>query len=111
MKSQKQDSQGVALLKRDGKLLSDALSKAKILGNQFSSVFTKDAPDTANIRKEGPSYSPLPDLVITTEGVEKLLAGLNPSKAAGPDGISARLLKNCSREVAPVIRGIFQQTL
>ena len=57
LEAQRQDSQGVAPLKEKNQLLSDAISKAKALGAQFSSVFTEDTPDTANIRKEGPSFS------------------------------------------------------
>ena len=69
LKAQGQDSQGVAPLKVGSQLLSEALSKARILGTQFSSVFTKDTEDTADIRKEGPSYPDIAQLHITTQGV------------------------------------------
>ena len=75
-------------LKERNQLFSDALSKAKTLGDQFSSVFTDDTPDIANIRNEGPRFPPIKDLIFTTEGVKKLLNGLNPGKTGGPDGMS-----------------------
>ena len=39
-------------------------------------------------------------LIINQNEVEKLLSGLNPSKAAGPDQISCRILKELSVELA-----------
>ena len=101
LKAQRQDSQ----------LLAGALSKPKALGAQFSSVFTEDTPDIADIRKEGPSYPPINDLNITTEGVQKLLNSLNPSKAGGPDEMSARMMKGLSEEIAPILASIFTQSL
>ena len=79
------------------------------LSKQFCSVFTKDTPETADLRMEGPSYPPIPDLKIKTEGIVKLMTGLNPSKAAGPDEIPARLLKNLATELAPVVTSIFSK--
>ena len=111
MKAQRQDSQGVAPLKDGSRLLSDSLSKARKLGAQFSSVFTKDTPESSSIRKEGPNYPPIPDLNITTDGVQKLLMELNPGKASGPDEMPARLLKNLASEIAPVLTAIFKQSI
>jgi hypothetical protein len=39
------------------------------------------------------------DINITVSGVEKLLSKLNPTKAAGPDNITPRVLK----ELAPIL--------
>ena len=62
LKAQRQDNQGVAPLREGNKLLSDALLKAKALNAQFSSVFTRDTPETADTRLEGPEYPPIPPL-------------------------------------------------
>ena len=110
-KAQKQDSQGVAPIRDGCKLLPDAKSKAEALSKQFCSVFTKDTPETADLRMEGPSYPPISELKIQTEGIVKLMTGLNPSKAAGPDEIPARLLKNLATELAPAVTSIFSQSL
>jgi len=92
--SQRQDNQGVSALTRGPQLYSDALTKARLLSEQFSSVFTKDTPETAEIRLQGPQYPPLEKLVVTEVGVCKLLKNLNPGKASGPDEIPTRLLED-----------------
>ena len=49
--------------------------------------------------------------IINQNGVEKLLSGLNPSKAAGPDKIPCRILKELSVELAPIFAALFSQSL
>ena len=111
VKAQKQDSAGVAPLRSGGELMSDATGKARVLGDQFASVFTEDTPETADLRSEGPAYPPIHDLTIQDDGIEKLLSGLNASKASGPDEIPARLLKELSQELAPVVASLFRQSI
>ena len=41
----------------------------------------------------------------------KLLDGLNVHKAPGPDGLNARVLKECSNEISPILALIFNETL
>jgi hypothetical protein len=53
----------------------------------------------------------MPNINISTEGVRKLLAGLNIHKAAGPEGVSTRILKEFASELAPVFATLFQATL
>ena len=53
----------------------------------------------------------MPDNIISVEGVAKLLHDLNPSKASGPDNISARILKLTAEEIASVLSIIFQKSL
>ena len=43
--------------------------------------------------------------------VLKLLNNLKIHKAAGPDGLSARVLKECSSEIAPILALIYNETL
>ena len=108
--SQKNDTRGVAPLKEDGVLHTDSHDKAEILNRQFVSVFTKDVLGT-NRLLHGPSYPPIGGLTISTRGVEKLLAGINPSKAGGPDQVPCRFLKEMSTVLAPILSAIFQQSL
>ena len=44
------------------------------------------------------------DIVVTKEGVTKLLKGLNPSKALGPDEFHPRVLKEVATELGPTLR-------
>ena len=49
--------------------------------------------------------------MVSTEGVIKLLKGLNPSKAFGPDELHPRVLKELANELGPVFSHLFQQSL
>ena len=51
------------------------------------------------------------EIVVTKEGVTKLLKGLNPSKALGPDELHPRVLKELSKELRPVFAHLFQQLI
>ena len=44
------------------------------------------------------------DIVVTKEGVTKLLKGLNPSTAFGPDELHPRVLKEFATELGPFLR-------
>ena len=48
------------------------------------------------------------DIVISKDGIIKLLKGLNPSKALGPDELHPRVLKELATELGPVFDHLFQ---
>ena len=50
-------------------------------------------------------------LLVSSKGVEKLLSKLNVKKASGPDNISCHILRELSAELAPVLAGIFTQSI
>jgi hypothetical protein len=111
MKFKKQDSIGVAPLKRSGGLTNESKEKAEILSNQFKSVFTKlkqSIPTTVLQQRAG---STMQHLKITVEGVETLLKNTNTSKATGPDRIPNIILKTCAEELAPCLGKIFQKSV
>ena len=54
-------------------------------------------------------YETAPNINITEEGVRKLLTGLNPHKAAGPDSITPRVLKELADEIAPIVQLIYKR--
>ena len=111
IRSQKQDNLGVSPLKKDGQLHPDHASKCEILADQFRSVFTKDSDDPhRNTRLFGPAYPPIHDLSISVVRVRKLLQGINPTKASGPDEIPCRLLRELATELAPAFTRLFTQT-
>ena len=51
------------------------------------------------------------EITVDPNGVAKLLNSLNIHKAPGPDGLSARVLKECSSEIAPVLTFIYNESL
>ena len=51
------------------------------------------------------------DIVVSAVGVIKLLKGLNPSKALGPDELHPRVLKELASELGPVFAHLFQQSI
>ena len=88
MKGLCRDNSGIAPLKRDGLLHSDPKTKAELLNNKLSSVFTSE--DKINMPELGQSKTDnIPMPTVHQEGVVKLLRNLNPHKATGPDEISA----------------------
>ena len=107
VKGMKCDSSGVATLKKDGTNYSEACDKAEILNDQFASVFTRE--DNSNMPSMGNSLkSEAPPLIIQDNGIKKILEGLNPHKASGPDEISSRFLKEMAPSISPALTLIFQ---
>ena len=53
----------------------------------------------------------MPDISIAAEGIDKLLVGLNPHKAAGPDKFKPIVLQTLHKELAPILQLIFQRSL
>ena len=59
----------------------------------------------------GGSYKSAPEINIACTGVLKLLQKLNPNKAAGPDNIRPKILKELAPEIAPILTIIFRKSL
>ena len=95
--AKKCDSSGISPLIRDDVAHSDPQVKTNILNNQFASAFTEK--DTSSLSSLGPSPFPdVPAFEIGTAEVKKLLRGLKPHKAPGPDNIPTRFLKEAANE-------------
>jgi len=110
IKSLRNESCGVAPLREDGILKSSSSDKAEILNRQFSSVFIND---TSTFQSDlGPSpFTDMTNINVTQAGVFKLLSGLKPHKAAGPDAMKPRVLKECAKEIAPIFTTLFNLSL
>jgi len=50
-------------------------------------------------------------IIVTKKGVEKILKGLNITKAKGPDNIHPRVLKELASELSEVMAHFFQQSI
>ena len=98
-KHRKTDFNGITEIKHDGKLLTDPLQKASALNNQFYSVFkpvsniSRTDSNKQCIMPPSTQHPNISRLTIKTEGIQKHLCNLNSSKAAGPDEITPKLLK------------------
>ena len=62
----------------------------------------------ARLRAEGPQ--PEDSMPISIEEVEAALAAMDGGRAAGPDGVHPRLLKELPREALEVIRVLFDRS-
>ena len=88
---------------------SDPKDKATILNNQFTSVFTKEETSSIPPMQGKPSPS-MPDFTVGVPGVRKLLE-LVVHKAAGPDNIPTRYLKDFAEEIAPALTLVYEASL
>ena len=53
----------------------------------------------------------MPDISITAEGIDKLLKGLSPHKAAGPDKLKPIVLQTLHKELVPILQLIFRRSI
>ena len=77
--------------------------KANALNDQFTE-------DLGNIPTLDQEYPNMPHTTFGEEGIYKLLADINPSKASGPDQIPARFFKETALQLAKVYTHLFQQS-
>ena len=77
---------------------------------QFQSAFAHEG-DAEPLSKGACQFSSMGDTTIDPKGVAKLLDVLNVHKAPGPDGLNARVLKECSNEISPFLALIFNESL
>ena len=90
--------------------MSDTLDKANICNRQFQSAFTRESDDVIPSKGTSP-FTPMAEITVDPNGVLKLLNNLKIHKAHGSDGLSARVLKECSSEIAPILALIYNETL
>ena len=85
----------------------NSLGKAELLNQQFiiKSVFTNEP--AGDLPNKGPSpHSIMPDITISLQGAETYLMVLKSTKQVVLDAISAKILKETSDIIAPVLQTI-----
>ena len=109
--SQRKDNQGISPPKwRNGSGLAESeTEQAEEFNGQFTDVFSKTSENEVRLLEK--STPPMSDIHISNEGVIKMMKGLNPSKALGPDKLHPRVLKEIATELGPVFAHLFQQSL
>ena len=98
------------MLKKERSSYETSLDKAKILNDQFQSVFTIE-PNSPLPDKDPSPHPTMPDINISLEGVYNLLLNINTHKARGPDQIHGRVLKEIADIISPYLRTLFQGSL
>ena len=109
IKHMRRDSAGVAPLKINGQNITDPREKTNALNKKFKSVFTKEDPTPPDLLTAS-SFPAMQDIKITENGVRKMLEQLKIHKAAGPDAISPRVLKELAPQIAPILTIIFRKS-
>ena len=117
IKHKKTDSTGIKTLKKNGITVTDPENKADLLNNHFHSIFSQQIPMKlsalcayfSSIFQN--NENDMPEIHVTKNGVLKLLKALNISKAAGPDGIRPKVLKELSSQLAPILTLLFKASL
>ena len=107
---QKKDTQGIPLLKRrNGNSVAESkLEQADEFYGQFTDVFNKNEHSQVPLPNRS---APFMNDVVSVAGVTKLLKGLNPSKALGPDELDPRVLKELAAELGPAFAHLLQESI
>lgn len=102
-------------------MISDPKGKASLLNTYFQSVFTRESPLSLkehgqktildNTQEDSFQYPTMPEIIITRDGIIKLLKSLKSCKAAGPDDLVPAVLKELSTEIAPVLQKIYSKSI
>ena len=89
--------------------------KAEMLNSFFHKCFNHSMPPLqfADLDELDPvnEYLHTEDILCTVEEVEQHLRTLDTSKANGPDGISAKMLKETATSIAPSVTKLFNLSL
>ena len=115
------------LEEKNGQTVSTETDEANILNVQFQSVFSPKPPvslkslaqkslqnlhdSSVDLPFQPSPYPKMPDISVSAEGIDKLLLGLNPHKAAGPDKLKPIILQTLHEELSPILQLIFQKSL
>ena len=83
--------------------------KLDTISEQFLSVYAHER--NVNVPNNGQTPFPdIPDLNVSTAGVDKQLLSLNPTKACRPDKLPPRLLRTVTKELAPALTFLLNQS-
>ena len=107
----KRKTQGISTLERrnGNEVAKSEMEQADEFSGQFTDVFNKNEHSQVPLPNRSAPF--MNDSVVSAVGVTKLLIGLNPSKALGPDELHPRVLKELASELGPVFAHLFQQSI
>jgi Reverse transcriptase (RNA-dependent DNA polymerase)/Endonuclease-reverse transcriptase len=102
---------GVGPLEAEGSSVQDPEKMAEVLNQAFSEVFTREDCSQIPRPKQHATRTSLTNTFITTQKVRAQIKKLKATGAAGPDGITTRLLQTCQEELSPVLATIYRKSL
>ena len=85
-----------------------------MLGDHFSSCFNQAMPPLSPVehpRNDTELHNTPEDFLCCVEEIYNYLSTLDTSKATGPDGISARMLKETANTIAPSVTALLNLSL
>ena len=98
------------LKRRNGNGVAESeLEQADEFNSQFTDEFNKNEHSQVPLPNQSAPF--MNDIAVSALGVTKLLKGLNPAKALGPDELHPRVLKELASELGPVFSHLFQQSI
>ena len=109
VKCLKIDMSGITTLRENRILKTDTLDMAKICSRQFQPAFTHKSNDEIPFRGASP-FTAMGEITVDPKGVIKILDNLNVMQA-GPDGLRARVVKECCSRIAPILVFIYNESL
>lgn len=86
------------------------MSKAEFLNNQFHLVYTTGILSDKPSKTDSPHQN-MKNIHVRSNGVYKLLTGLNVYKAARPDAVPTKFLQDFALELAPIMTKLFKLSL
>ena len=100
-------------LKSNDKIVCSDSEMAKLLSDQFHSVFTiEDFDEIELLHPQMLNDEKLGELGdISANLVQQYIERLKPNKSEGPDGIHARILKECKKEISIPLSIIFAKSI
>ncbi|KAJ8361261.1 hypothetical protein SKAU_G00177860 [Synaphobranchus kaupii] len=91
--------------------ITDPLSFAEDLNIFYARFDTTNCSEECKALLETlPIPEPAHPAPFTVEDVRRQLSRCKPGKAPGPDGIQARVLKECAAELAPIMHSLFWES-
>jgi protoporphyrinogen oxidase len=94
-----------------GQMITEPEQMAEELNRCFSDVFTREDVTNVPRARQHATRTRLTNTFITAQKVRQKIKQLKPTGAAGPDGITTRLLQNCVDEISPVLAVIYRKSM
>jgi hypothetical protein len=99
------------LVTKDKKILSEPKDMARELNNFFGSVFTQEDLTVIPEAEEEEVQQNMPPITVSQQDVLKKIRALRKDAAAGPDGLTPRVLKEFEAQLAKPLEILFNKSI